>query len=110
MTSLQKTDAFMGRLEEIMAAWRKDGDKTTVIVTTDHGRAKNFRDHGFWAPESARSFLIAFGDGAPNAGIACAKRDVHVKEMGSIVHGILGTRLCDGVPCAPLEELISAGP
>ena len=110
MTSLHKTDAFLERLEGVMATWRKDGDKATVLVTTDHGRAKNFRDHGFWAPESARSFLVAFGDGAPNAGIACAKRDVHVKEMGSIVHGILGTRLCDGVPCAPIEELISAGP
>lgn len=110
MTSLHETDAFFARLEGVLGTWRKNGDKTTVLVTTDHGRASNFRDHGFWAPESARSFLVAFGDGAPNAGLACAKRDVHVKEMGSIVHGILGTRLCDGVPCAPIEELIGAKP
>lgn len=110
VSSLHQTDTFFERLEDVIDGWRKDGDKTTVVVTADHGRATNFRDHGSWAPESARTFLVAFGDGAPNAGLACAKRDVHAREMGSIVHGLLGTRLCDGVQCAPLEELLTAAP
>jgi hypothetical protein len=41
-----------------------DGEHTTVIVTADHGRGRDYRVHGRAFPESARVWLVAAG-GAP---------------------------------------------
>jgi hypothetical protein len=43
------------------------GRRTTIFVTADHGRAFDFRDHGGRWPESARSWLVVLGDGAPRS-------------------------------------------
>ena len=44
-------------------------DDTIVVVTADHGRAANFRDHGD-APESSAVWLVAAGAGIPRLGFA----------------------------------------
>jgi arylsulfatase A-like enzyme len=60
LDALRDADAFLGALEETLATLGERGRRATVIVTADHGRARSFRDHGDWAPESARVWLGAF--------------------------------------------------
>ena len=61
--ALSRADRFIGDVMELSKAWRAKGERTAIFVTTDHGRAKNFRDHGREHPESAEVWLIAGGDG-----------------------------------------------
>ena len=39
----------------------REGSRTVLLVTTDHGRASDFKNHGREHPESARVFLFAWG-------------------------------------------------
>jgi arylsulfatase A-like enzyme len=71
LAALREADAFVGALDAELEAMGDRGRRTTVIVTADHGRARSFRDHGDWAPESARVWLGAFG----GAGSRVARRE-----------------------------------
>ena len=73
--ALREADAFVGEVASTLDTMGERGRRTTVIVTADHGRAKNFRDHGDWAPESARVWMVALGGHAhPPAWRALAPR------------------------------------
>lgn len=62
----------------------------TMIITADHGRAVNFRDHGATNPESARSFVIAYGEGVVPRGSVCLDHDVTLADVGATVRALLG--------------------
>lgn len=59
--ALAESDRFVGRLARALRGRELEGRRTLLLVTTDHGRADNFRDHGRSHPESARAFLFAGG-------------------------------------------------
>ncbi len=61
LRAIQFSDAFIGKLRNDLRHQEAQGRDTLLIVTTDHGRAKNFNDHGRRHPESARAFLFAEG-------------------------------------------------
>lgn len=61
LQALHESDLFVGQIHQALQERRAEGHKTLLLVTTDHGRAKNFRDHGRQYPESAQSFLYAAG-------------------------------------------------
>ena len=54
--ALRTADAFLAALDARLPA------SATILVTADHGRAANFRDHGMM-PEAARVWLVARGAG-----------------------------------------------
>ncbi|MBL8612535.1 MAG: alkaline phosphatase family protein [Myxococcales bacterium] len=56
--ALRRADAFV---LELTAIYRSKGDPFTVVVTSDHGRADNLRDHGGAFPESRRSWMVSGG-------------------------------------------------
>jgi hypothetical protein len=55
LRALAADDEFLGQLVDTL-----DLDHTLVIVTADHGRSANFRDHGD-SPESSAVWLVAAG-------------------------------------------------
>jgi hypothetical protein len=59
--ALRRADAF------VVDLMRALGPDTLIVVTTDHGRAANFRDHGAFAPESRAVWLVAAGPGIEHA-------------------------------------------
>jgi hypothetical protein len=66
--ALRRADGFVRSLLETLERMGERGRRTAVFVTTDHGRSASFRDHGGFAPESARVWLGAVGAGiAKNA-------------------------------------------
>lgn len=63
LASLRRADAFVGALHELLESFARDGEPHLMLVTTDHGRAEDFRDHGAEHPESSEVWLIGSGTG-----------------------------------------------
>ena len=61
LRALEQADRFIGAVREHLAQIEAAGRPTLLVVTSDHGRAQNFNDHGRAYPESSRSFLFAEG-------------------------------------------------
>ncbi len=59
--ALREADRVVGELVAKLDRIAKTGggSRTGIVVTTDHGRAHNFRDHGGAAPESRHVWLAA---------------------------------------------------
>ena len=61
LRAMRSADAFLGELRGVLARSGTYGERTTVIVTTDHGRGGSFAYHGRREPESARVWMVAWG-------------------------------------------------
>ena len=90
LDALRRADALVGAVADVLATMGDDGEKTTVIVTPDHGRNADFRDHGAFHPESARTFLIAFGSRLVPRGIGCPTRDITLADVAPTVRVLMG--------------------
>jgi hypothetical protein len=90
LQALRSADDFIGDLAAVLGTMGVAGDKTTVIVTPDHGRAANFKDHGPLHPESGRTFLLAFGEGIEPRGVTCPDRDVTLADIAPTIRAIMG--------------------
>ena len=58
LDALVAADGFVGRVGD---ALDRIGGESIVVVTTDHGRGPDFRDHGRAGDGSARAWLVAAG-------------------------------------------------
>lgn len=68
LRALKQADSFIGDLQEDLKRLERLGRDTALFVTTDHGRADHFTDHGRKYPESSGSFLFATGSMIRKAG------------------------------------------
>jgi hypothetical protein len=82
MEALHTADAFLARLEPLLS------EHSALIVTADHGRAANFRDHGMM-PEAARVWLVARGAGIDARGPLDAS-PVRLADIAPTVRCLLG--------------------
>ncbi len=81
LDALGLADRFVGDVMELASAWRKEGEETIVVVTTDHGRSADFRNHGRAWAESGRGWLIAAGGPIPARGFVSSPRPRHLKDI-----------------------------
>lgn len=91
LDALSAADDFVGSMVEALVAREHEGRETLLLVTTDHGRSDNFRDHGRSHPESARGFLFAGGSVVPSVGRIRGRaflRDIAptVRELRGVPH------------------------
>ncbi len=98
LQSLHDADAFLGDLRVTLEGMGARGRHTTVLVTTDHGRAYDFRDHGMWHPESGRVWLVASGADVRGRGLASASRRHTLADIAPTVRALLGIRESDDEP------------
>jgi hypothetical protein len=101
--ALHDSDAFIGELGATLDAMGARGQHTTVIVTTDHGRAYDFRDHGMWHPESGRVWLVASGADVRGRGLVASPRRHTLSDVAPTVRALLGIAGTDGGE--PIAEL-----
>lgn len=104
--ALQALDRFLGALAEELAALGRYGEETTVVLTTDHGWSNEFEDHGGYAPESARIWLVAAGGAVPKRGAIGAARLYHLADVAPTVASWLDLRAL-GAGGAPIPELLT---
>jgi hypothetical protein len=100
LQAIHDSDAFLGQLDDALAGMGERGRHTTVIVTTDHGRSRDFRDHGSRYPESARIWLVASGDDVHARGFADAARRYTLSDVAPTVRSLLGIAAAGGSPIA----------
>ena len=93
--ALQAADRFVG---ELVATLDRMGtrDTTSILITTDHGRAWNFHSHGRSEPESGRVFLLGSGGALPAAGYAEAKGGRTLSAVAPTIRGLLGLEGTEG--------------
>jgi hypothetical protein len=109
LEAMRFADAFVGELVAHLAEMAGYGEKTTLFVTTDHGRDENFADHGGKA--SARVWLMARGAGIPNRGVVASPTRRHLRDVAPTVMELLHVPVERCSECgAPIDELLSQPP
>jgi phosphopentomutase/2,3-bisphosphoglycerate-independent phosphoglycerate mutase family metalloenzyme len=104
LEALVAADAFVA---EVLAATEALGGETVVIVTTDHGRATGFRDHGRPGDGSERVWMIAAGGPIPGRGFVRPATMRRLADIAPTVRTLVGLA-ADGSERggAPLPELL----
>ena len=85
--ALTRVDAFIGRINATLATMGERGAMTHLFVTTDHGRARGFRDHGGSYPESGRVWLAAMGPRIASRGFV-PTRNHHLRDLAATIVAI----------------------
>jgi arylsulfatase A-like enzyme len=106
LASLRAADAAVGAIFETLDRMGDRGKRTTVLVTTDHGRGSDWRHHGRELPESARVWLFAAGEGIAARGLLRSYRTHHLSDVAPTVRALLEMP-SDAAPSAgaPIDEL-----
>lgn len=110
LAAIGQADAFIGKVSDTLDAMGELGARTTVIVTTDHGRNRDFQHHGAYSLFAARTFVLAFGAHVEGRGVVCPSRDITLADIAPTI------RVLTGLPPAPsresgrpIEEIVGAG-
>jgi hypothetical protein len=106
LDSLRFADAVIGRLFEVLDRMGSRGERTTVFVTADHGRARDWRFHGRRFPESSRVWLVAAGAGIAARGLVPSSEPHHLADLAPTLRVLLALP-ADTAPAAgtTLDEL-----
>ena len=90
LEALHFADAMVGRLRSTLRRLERGGTPTALLVTTDHGRAYHFTDHGSKWPESSRSFLFAAGSLISARGRLAGAKRARLADLAPTVRAISG--------------------
>lgn len=88
--AIAKSDAFIGQLADTLDGMGEVGARTTVIVTTDHGRNADFRHHEAKSSAAARTFVIAFGGRVPVQGVTCPAHETTLADIAPTIRALVG--------------------
>lgn len=86
--ALRAADKFLAKLESTVDKMGDRGRHTAILVTCDHGRSTEFREHGGEWPESGRVWLIAKGAGIAVVGKIDTK-DTRLADIAPTVRELL---------------------
>lgn len=102
LEAVHASDAFVGDLFAALDQMGARGRHTTVLVTSDHGRAYDFMSHGPRYPESGRVWLVAAGDDVRGHGLVAAATRHTLSDLAPTVRALLGI----GGEGQPIPELV----
>jgi hypothetical protein len=86
LAALSAADRTIGEIAAVLSAYEREGRRTTLLITTDHGRGPDFAGHGSYSADSARVWLIAAGDGIP------PKRPQELADVGKLIRALAVNR------------------
>jgi hypothetical protein len=90
LDSLRAADRALARLVGTLGRLGERGRRTSIFVTTDHGRSNAFRDHGGFAPESGRVWLVASGAGIEEKGLVRSEVPHRLADIAPTMRVLLG--------------------
>lgn len=102
LDATRRADACIERLWDTIQAMPEYADRTTFLITTDHGRgstARDWTDHGRDVPAAERTWMAAIGPGVPPLGV---RRTVSVtaSQVAATVASLVGEDFRSAVPKA----------
>lgn len=108
LDALRAADAVIGEVTAHLAEMPGYGERTALLVTTDHGRDDGFADHGGRA--SADGWLLARGAGVASVGAVATARRRSLRDVAPTVLSLLGRtpEACD--ECGQVLEEVLATP
>jgi hypothetical protein len=93
LEALVQADETIGNVASLLSAYEREGRRTTLIVTTDHGRGPDFAGHGSYAPESGAVWVVAAGAGIPKTGRATFSRPHRLSDVAGMIRAFDRTRV-----------------
>jgi hypothetical protein len=113
LASAHKADGYLRELWETVQAMPEYKGKTTLVVTTDHGRGDapvEWKNHGKKVPGSHTWWMAAMGPDTPALGERTNVAEVGQNQLAATVAALLGQDYCAAVPKAgkPLPELVES--
>jgi hypothetical protein len=107
LDSLQAADQQIDALWQALEERARMGVRTALLVTSDHGRSSNFRDHGQPHPESARVWLAAGGSAIGGRGHLSSPVARRLADVAPTLRALLHLpRDTSSVAGEPLTELL----
>lgn len=102
LDAMQRSDRFIERLWTTLQSMPDYAGKTTLVLTTDHGRGattKDWNDHGRDVPAAERTWMAFLGPGVPALGV---RKDVTVTtaQFAATIASVVGEDFRKGVPQA----------
>ena len=108
VASLRAADEAIGNLFDVLDRMGPRGNHTSVFITADHGRARDYRFHGRQFPESGRVWLVAAGVDVQARGLTAGWRAHRLADIAPTIRVLLDlppdTSLSAG---APMDELFA---
>jgi hypothetical protein len=109
LASAHAEDAMIADLWKIVQSMPEYRDKTTLIITCDHGRGDNpkanWRHHGSKISDSNQIWLAVAGAGIPADGEIKTSMQVYQRQIASTIARLLGLNF---KPAHPIQEPIEA--
>jgi len=94
LRSTNKEDAFLAELWQYIQTDPQYKDKTTMIITCDHGRGdvplENWRDHGTNTPHSEQTWFAVIGPDTPPTGVIKTQTTTYHKQLAQTIANLLG--------------------
>jgi len=88
-----RVDRYIGELWTLLQSMSQYRDKTTLIITSDHGRGHgpdDWKDHGEKTPGAESNWIIALGPDTPPLGERSNTPPLSVDQIASTMAELLG--------------------
>jgi len=92
LDAAHRADRFISRVWETLQSSSAYAGKTTLLLTTDHGRGAGVADwmnHGREVPAAESTWIAALGPGVPPAGVR-KTMTVTTSQLAATIAGLLG--------------------
>lgn len=107
--SAKQTDAYIKEIWDWVQSDPEYRDKTTLILTTDHGRGvtkSSWKSHGSGVPEGGEIWIMAIGPDTPASGEMKVDGQWHSAQVARTIFTLLGMDYPDDKAGALIEEMI----
>ena len=109
LDAAQKSDAWIKQLWEYIQSDPQYANKTTLIITTDHGRGAaaegKWKHHGDEIPGASQIWIAAIGPSVPAVGESTKKEQLHQGQVAATIAQTLGTTFKTDHPVLPPLKL-----
>ncbi len=107
--SAKQTDAFIKEIWETVQADPQYKDKTTMIISVDHGRGTSktsWKSHGDEIPEAGQIWMMAIGPDTPASGEMKTQGQWYSANIARTMFQILGLEYPDAKAAPAVKEMI----